>query len=155
MIKRINTKLNDLNSSVGKDLYLIWNKVVLLNGIWVHLILQREITFVTSYLLLWIVKPFQKEVCSSKEEFAHKELILPFRSYPKCRKGAKMKMAEFWPLKAYPSTRNWLCYMRTLVSKTRRDEGRGRLRLTVFKSIFTNIKSYTKKFINMNSWLFQ
>ena len=60
-------------------------------------ILQREITFVTSSLLLWTVKPYQEEVCSSKEEFAHEELILPFKSCPKCSKGggAKMKMAEF------------------------------------------------------------
>lgn len=52
-------------------------------------ILQREVSFVTSYLLLWMVKPFQEGVCSSKEEFAHKELILPFRSYPRCSKGGK------------------------------------------------------------------
>ena len=54
-------------------------------------ILQREITFLTSSLLLRTVKLFQEEVCSSKEEFAHKELMLPFKSYPKCSKGAKMK----------------------------------------------------------------
>lgn len=58
-------------------------------------ILQREITFVTSSLLLWTIKPYQEEVCSSKEEFAHEELILPFQSCLTCSKGAKMKMAEF------------------------------------------------------------
>ena len=34
------------------------------------LFLQREITFVTSYLLSWKMQPFQSRVCSERKEFA-------------------------------------------------------------------------------------